>query len=124
MTFVLSVEPNLQGDTTYASIKSGDTYTFQNMSYDEAGIHEVIINSAAGCDSLVYLNLTIDEDLGVYLPNVFSPNSVSGNDRFLIVSDDNIIIRAYNIYDRWGNLVFERKDLGSQMVTTIFGMAI
>jgi gliding motility-associated-like protein len=48
----------------------------------------------------------------ITLPNVFSPNGDGNNDVFFVQFPDKVtgIIKSFNIYDRWGNLVFSAKD--------------
>ena len=53
----------------------------------------------------------VSEDLPVYIPNAFSPNGDGNNDHFIIYGDNNSIkIPLLQIFDRWGNMVFEAKD--------------
>ncbi len=73
---------------------------------------------ASGCDSTINLTLHIDPTcLGanyckVYLPNVFSPNNDNKNDIFTVFTNDCVEkITQFQIFDRWGNLVFQQKDL-------------
>jgi gliding motility-associated-like protein len=55
--------------------------------------------------------LTAAEDRRVYLPNAFSPNFDGRNDTFgPFVGKGVSAIELFQVYDRWGNLVFERKD--------------
>ncbi len=68
-------------------------------------------SSVEGCDSIFYLNLKIEKVGDVWEPNVFSPNGDAVNDRFIVYSTPSITqIDLLQIFDRWGNLVFERAD--------------
>ena len=51
-------------------------------------------------------NLLIDCDYFIYVPNVFSPNA-DGNNDMLYVRGNRIESLRFNIYNRWGNKVFE-----------------
>jgi len=66
--------------------------------------------AANGCDSIVILNLQINCDFFVYLPNAFTPNGDGANDMLYIRGSEveNITIK---IFDRWGNIVFESIDI-------------
>ena len=46
----------------------------------------------------------------IYLGNTFSPNGDGNNDRFFLQSkmSTTINVHEFNIYDRWGNLVFNK----------------
>ena len=47
----------------------------------------------------------------VYIPNAFSPNEDGINDRFEIYPGAGIAeVLNFQVYDRWGGLVFEAKD--------------
>lgn len=46
----------------------------------------------------------------VYMPNAFSPNGDGINDHFTVLGGANRRFRAFRIFDRWGNLLFERTD--------------
>ena len=47
---------------------------------------------------------------GFYIANIFDPNSLENN-RFFVQGEDNgVVIESMRIYDRWGNMVFEKLD--------------
>ncbi|MEZ5647510.1 MAG: gliding motility-associated C-terminal domain-containing protein [Alphaproteobacteria bacterium] len=50
-------------------------------------------------------------DPRIYVPNIIAPESDQGNDRFMLFSRENLPIRRLAIYDRWGDLQFERRDI-------------
>ena len=53
------------------------------------------------------MNVFVDKEAAVFIPNVFSPNNDLVNDQLLISATSDIIqIERFAIYDRWGNLVF------------------
>ena len=60
---------------------------------------------------------TASEDLrvkvvrSIYVPNIFSPDGDGVNDIFLIHSKNPLTISYWQIFDRWGSLVFERHDI-------------
>jgi len=73
-----------------------------------------------GCDSTVQIITTllppdscivISHD--VFIPNVFSPNEDGINDVFFISAAVNSVeaIPYFRIFDRWGSIVFDHKDL-------------
>ncbi len=71
----------------------------------------VTITDAAGCiagDSMLVL---IDPVCGLYVPNVFRPDDDGYNDNFYPFAGDCVREVLYlRVYDRWGELVFERKN--------------
>lgn len=67
--------------------------------------------NADGCVDTAQVELTVVEDRPIYVPNAFSPNADGANDNFTIFSGPAVErINYLRIYDRWGNLVFERED--------------
>ena len=47
---------------------------------------------------------------GIYIPNAFSPNHDGKNDVFGIAGYGVSIIRSFSIYNRWGEIVFQKKN--------------
>jgi len=104
MSLVLKVQDAVLGDTTIAYISEGESYHFHNGNYTIEGLHEKIIPSAQGCDSLTFLDLRLNSSL--YIPNVFSSDPTSANNHFAIFSGKELQVRKYQIYDRWGKTMF------------------
>lgn len=72
----------------------------------------VTLTDKKGCQTTDDITLRVVFTKGYVAPNVFNPNSNTGNNRFTIHSVQNSIekINRFNIFDRWGNLVFTQKD--------------
>jgi gliding motility-associated-like protein len=47
----------------------------------------------------------------IYIPNAFSPNNDGLNDQFVIKGQGITTLNHLRIFDRWGTLIFERKNL-------------
>lgn len=109
-TLALDVVSPTVGDTSYITIPVGQSYLFHDMIYDQEGSYSATIASVDGCDSLVYLDLTLQEPVAIHIPNVISPNSTTGNDLFKIYGSEDFLINNYQIYDRWGNMVYQRNN--------------
>jgi gliding motility-associated-like protein len=73
------------------------------------GYYILQVESIDGCLGLDTINLTIDRNRNVFIPNVFSPNVDGTNDFFEIFADDQSVesILDFRVYDRWGTLVFQ-----------------
>jgi len=76
----------------------------------------MVTNTANGCSTIVPILVTVvtecDEPF-IFIPNAFSPNDDSFNDRLLVrsvVIDDLYFV----IYNRWGEKVYETEDIGHQ----------
>lgn len=65
------------------------------------------------CDTLTdEINVTFrDDDCNFYFPTAFTPNNDGYNDVFLPYFESDVVSMHLKIYDRWGGLVFESKDL-------------
>lgn len=67
------------------------------------------VTSANGCQSTdtIAIKLLCSESR-IYIPNAFTPDNNGKNDRFLIKGYGIKTVKYLRIYNRWGNLVFER----------------
>jgi gliding motility-associated-like protein len=59
------------------------------------------------CFDTANITVEVDQHRRVYAPNVFSPNGDGQNDEFSLQSPDYARIIRFNIFDRWGNIVFQ-----------------
>ena len=75
------------GATNHISSESADTYNSNDLFFK-------VLNDS------------------IYIPNAFSPNEDGRNDRFEIFTKPGIsgVVKSYMVYNRWGSLLFERKD--------------
>jgi hypothetical protein len=64
---------------------------------------------SAGCRALDSLLVIVEPN--VYAPNVIRPGGGFDNDRFTLFSRAPLPIRSLAIFDRWGELVFETRDI-------------
>lgn len=72
----------------------------------------IIVRDSRGCLASAGFSLSIV--LGdIYVPNAFSPNDDGINDRFTFFSDNGSgeIIEVLRVFDRWGALVFEAREI-------------
>ena len=67
--------------------------------------------SKEGCLVTASVQIIVKNDYTLYIPNVFSPNGDGANDLFTVFAERGIgLISEFMIYDRWGELVWEKKD--------------
>jgi gliding motility-associated-like protein len=82
-------------------------------SYSDTGNYcsDLVVHNNYGCISTAGYCLRIDPYYTIYVPNAFTPNHDNKNDFFFPVMF-NIDESSYTmqIYDRWGNLVWETSD--------------
>ncbi len=55
-------------------------------------------------------NVICNSQEQIYVPNTFSPNDDGVNDYFSVFSDKELKINYLQIFDRWGNLLFEKEN--------------
>ncbi len=104
----------LDGGNNYFGYQWSTGETSQYISADHSGWYSVVMESLEGCygeDSVYVLFLEPIEDL-LFLPNAFTPNADGLNDEFTIINPPaNLESFKMNIYNRWGQLLFENKDI-------------
>lgn len=73
----------------------------------EPGTYEVRVLDSAGCSAS--LSFTIEAHNTIYIPSAFSPNGDGLNDLVgpVVRIPSRIQELRWNLYDRWGNLVFQ-----------------
>ena len=69
------------------------------------------IYTGMGCEAMDELNLFVDKDFNIYVPNVFTPNGDDINDIVTVYAGDQVRrIVEFEIFDRWGEKVFSNHD--------------
>ncbi|MCB9355705.1 MAG: gliding motility-associated C-terminal domain-containing protein [Lewinellaceae bacterium] len=66
------------------------------------------VYDSAGCPAVTSRLVAVEPN--VYVPNVFMPASILGNDRFTLFSRDPLPIHYLAVFDRWGDMVFENRN--------------
>ena len=60
-----------------------------------------------GCIDMDEIEIRVNRNIGIYTPNIFSPNGDGNNDYFRPeVNQSLAALKEMMIYDRWGNLVY------------------
>ena len=72
--------------------------------------------SRAGCIDSASVTVLVESDLDVYLPTAFSPNEDGVNDKFYPQGNPDVRVRVLELYNRWGEPVFIRRDLPINVV--------
>jgi len=72
----------------------------------------VTITDVNGCTGQASFRLLIREpQINIYIPNIFTPNGDGINDGFTLFSDAGVTIDALMIFDRWGNKMYETRNI-------------
>ena len=84
-------------------------FTWNETTYYESGEYSYTTSNIYGCDSTVYLNLTIHSDR-LFIPNSFTPDNDGVNDAFYPVGEEVEMTKLY-VYNRWGEIVHYSESL-------------
>ena len=98
---------------------AGNAYTYswsptnettQSIMATTAGTYRATVTSADGCSAFDEVNLIDSCPPIVHIPNAFTPNAASPNDVYRPYLEG-FVGMELRIYNRWGEKVFETKDL-------------
>ncbi|HHM21250.1 MAG TPA: gliding motility-associated C-terminal domain-containing protein, partial [Bacteroidetes bacterium] len=82
------------------------------------GIYTVVVEDANGCSATASLQLFVDTKQTVFVPNAFSPNGDGVNDLLTVFAGEEVsLVRSFSIFDRWGNLIYKRKNFAPHTST-------
>lgn len=94
----------------------GGMSTEQNPSYTyvfpDTNTIILIITNSLGCTDTAIQILIIHDFPGIYIPNAFTPNDDAVNDVFMVYGRE-IAFFNMQIFDRWGNRVFQTQNPNS-----------
>ncbi|MBM3186789.1 MAG: gliding motility-associated C-terminal domain-containing protein, partial [Bacteroidetes bacterium] len=88
-----------------AEICIGESYTHGNQTYTASGIYQDTVLTAAGCDSLSILELSVI-DCEFQISNILTPNDDGQNDTWRVSDLSKITDCNVTIFNRWGEPVF------------------
>ncbi len=84
---------------------------------DHSNRYNLLVMTDEGCTDSDDILITVSKDRPIFVPNIFSPNRDGENDKFEVYPGRSVeIIRTFKVYDRWGALVFEIKDIVPDMI--------
>ncbi len=80
--------------------------------YTDPGTYLVwlIVTNANGCIDSISMSVEIKPDWSIYLPNAFTPDGNGHNELFFAYGTNILEFEMY-IFDRWGKLIFQSKDI-------------
>ena len=91
--------------------EGGDCFTI-TPTPEEDDTYCVTITYDGGCVIEDCIQVRVFKIKSVYIPNIFTPNGDNLNDQFFIdVNDEIEEITFVQVYDRWGNKVYEKENL-------------
>ena len=116
-TFINLTHSETYNTPTNINLKAtaGTNYVFSHW---EANNHVLLPNNLSDTvDFLITQNEHViayfnPEEILVFLPNSFTPNSDGKNDVFSVYGNSELDYSEIYIYSRWGELIFSSKDVG------------
>jgi len=113
---------------TFSSTSTGDNLTYQWLTgdgatydvpefthtYADSGIYRVwiIVENSNGCIDSTSETVIVTARYMLRIPTAFTPNGDGLNDNF-VVKGNGVKEYRITIYDRWGKMVFESKDINN-----------
>lgn len=77
---------------------------------DNSISYEVIGLDSVGCEASDRIQVIVEKTQFVVVPTGFTPNGDGQNDQLLIHGKEGTTIERFQIFDRWGELVYQRED--------------
>ena len=81
------------------------------------GEYSVTVTDAGGCTTQCSVTILADiteEECELYIPDAFSPNDDGSNDYFKVLCLEKYPNAKFEVYNRWGNLLYEQENYGNQ----------
>lgn len=94
-------------DTISEVLNAAEIFGADNKRFESFKI-SVVVTLPAGCSSLDTGTLVVN-NIPIGMPNAFSPNGDQSNDRFNIVSKIPVTINEFQVWNRWGQLVYDNE---------------
>ncbi len=77
----------------------------------ESQIYSISVSDTFGCTASDQIRIVVVKTRRVFLPNIINPASEKTNNIFSVYAGPEVSkVRSMQIYDRWGEMLFENKD--------------
>lgn len=116
----IALEPQINQEKTTVVWESVDPTICldcpqQKVSPGESTRYKIIVTSESGCVTSDQVLVQVKNDRRVFVPNIFSPNGDGTNDVLAPYGSTEVMeISMFRIYNRWGELVYEQKDMPTE----------
>ena len=92
-------------------VKPADIFTGKALYPKHSFRYTATVVDSNGCKATDDRVVIVDKTRLVFIPNVLYPESANGNELLRIsVGQDVEVIKAFQIYDRWGSAVYEQRN--------------
>ena len=80
--------------------------------------YTVEVKNSIGCATVDQINIIVlCADGKIYIPNAFTPNNDGRNDWFYVIGNGVQTIKTFQIFDRWGKVIFDRRNIPANSKT-------
>lgn len=100
---------SLDGDSTLSCITCPDPFINPIMTT----YFELEVEDENGCKSSDRVQVRVERIFKHFVPNAFSPDENGINERLTVYSENDAVIKSFQVYDRWGGLVFSASDFAA-----------
>jgi gliding motility-associated-like protein len=107
---MISVDANGGFSPYQYSLNNGDFSEFHQWDSLKWGTYTITVKDEKGCSLSDSVTLNAAPCCEIYWPNAFSPNNDQINDLYKPITSAGYQIKQYQIFDRWGNKVFDSFD--------------
>ncbi|MDP4950206.1 MAG: gliding motility-associated C-terminal domain-containing protein [Flavobacteriales bacterium] len=97
-------------------------FTFPNEAPGEYSVC-LLVTNADGCTDLSCGTVAISDQFSIFVPNCFTPNADGRNELFMPSIRGESLIQTYEfkIFNRWGDVLFETKDINEGWYGEVYG---
>lgn len=109
---LITIPANPQGasyEWKYDGVKLGDNSAKLSDTPTQNGAYEATVTAANGCTSSITRQIELIPPQ-YWLPKAFTPNDDTNNDFFNIVALGNIVVKDFQVFNRWGQKVYNNDD--------------
>jgi gliding motility-associated-like protein len=97
------------GDST--KCPKGGYCTEQTVLPTVGTTYTATVTNKNGCSAIGKVRVSIDKRRPIFVPNIFAPDNSGKNDILMIFGSSVVkIIKRFQIYDRWGNLMLTQQN--------------
>jgi gliding motility-associated-like protein len=73
--------------------------------------YQLRVEDSNGCFATDIVEIRVEAEPKIFIPNIFSPNGDGINDVFMFKTEDIVnLVNLFQIYDRWGNVIFQAEN--------------
>lgn len=109
-----SSNPTVNWSLDSISCVAMDCSQIELMPLETATYSVTVFDELTQCSASDEVQVRIDKQRSVYIPNAFSPNADGHNDRFTVFSGSDVeMVNTFRVFDRYGALVYEMNEFKS-----------